>query len=86
MILRRSVILALGSMPLLTRNALSQTAVKVRHVGLLSSGAPFADTSEIVVGLKTGFSKRGYVVGGVSAASGGQRKRTRTGCRNSSMI
>jgi putative tryptophan/tyrosine transport system substrate-binding protein len=50
-------------MPLLTHNVLSQTAIKARHVGLLSSGAPFADTSDIVVGLKTGFAKRGYVVG-----------------------
>jgi putative ABC transport system substrate-binding protein len=32
-------------------------------VGLLSSGAPFTDTGEIVVGLTAGFSKRGYVVG-----------------------
>src|SRR5262249_27795901 len=50
MILRRSVILALGSMLLLTRGVFSQTAVKVRRVGLLSSGAPFADTSEVVIG------------------------------------
>lgn len=63
MILRRSIILALGSMPLLTRHAFSQTAVKTRHVGLLSSGAPFTDTSDIVVGLKAGFANRGYVVG-----------------------
>src|SRR5262245_59209867 len=63
MISRRSVILALGSMPLLTRGVFSQTAVKVRRVGLLSSGAPFADTGEVVVGLTAGFSKRGYVVG-----------------------
>src|SRR5215472_16844377 len=63
MILRRSVILALGSMLLLTRGVFSQTAVKVRRVGLLSSGAPFADTSEVVIGLTAGFSKRGYVVG-----------------------
>jgi hypothetical protein len=63
MILRRSVILALGLTPLLTRKVFSQTAVKARHVGLLSSGAPFTDASDIVVGLKTGFSTRGYVVG-----------------------
>jgi putative tryptophan/tyrosine transport system substrate-binding protein len=63
MISRRSVILALGSMPLLANGVFSQTAVKARHVGLLSSGAPFADTSEIVTGLTAGFSKRGYVVG-----------------------
>jgi ABC-type uncharacterized transport system substrate-binding protein len=63
MISRRSVILALGSIPLLANGVFSQTAVKVRRVGLLSSGAPFADTSEIVTGLTTGFSKRGYIVG-----------------------
>jgi putative tryptophan/tyrosine transport system substrate-binding protein len=62
-ILRRSVILALGSMPLLPLGVFSQTAVKPRRVGLLSSGAPFTDTGEIVVGLTAGFSKRGYVVG-----------------------
>src|SRR6516164_2890226 len=63
MILRRSVILALGSMLLLTRGVFSQTAVKARRVGLLSTGAPFTDTSPVVVGLTAGFSKRGYVVG-----------------------
>jgi hypothetical protein len=63
MLLRRSIILALGSMPLLAHLAFSQTAVKARRVGLLSSGAAFTDTSEIVIGLTTGFSKRGYVVG-----------------------
>jgi putative tryptophan/tyrosine transport system substrate-binding protein len=66
MILRRSVILALGSMgsmPLLARRAFPQTAVKVRRVGLLSSAAPLTDTTPVVVGLATGFSKRGYVVG-----------------------
>src|SRR6516164_5953249 len=63
MISRRSVILALGSMPLLTRRAFSQTAVKARRLGLLSSGAPFTDRSEIVIGLTAGLSKRGYVVG-----------------------
>jgi putative ABC transport system substrate-binding protein len=62
-ILRRSVILALGSMPLLSLGVFSQTAVKPRRVGLLSSGAPLTDTSEVVVGLTAGFSKRGYVVG-----------------------
>jgi ABC-type uncharacterized transport system substrate-binding protein len=62
-ILRRSVILALGSMPLLPLGVFSQTAVKPRRVGLLSSGAPLTDTSEVVVGLTAGFSKRGYVVG-----------------------
>jgi ABC-type uncharacterized transport system substrate-binding protein len=63
MILRRSVILALGSMPLLTGSAFSQTAVKTHRVGLLSSSAPLTDSSEVVVGLTAGFSKRGYVVG-----------------------
>src|SRR5215471_19958709 len=55
MILRRSIILAIASMPLLARAAYSQTAVKVRYVGLLSSGAPFTDTSEIVTGLTAGY-------------------------------
>jgi len=63
MILRRSVILALGSMPLLAPGVFSQTAIKVRRLGLLSAGGPFTDTSEVVVGLTAGFSKRGYVVG-----------------------
>src|SRR5215831_13440093 len=63
MIVRRSVILALGSMPLLPLGVFSQTAVKARRVGLLSAAAPFTDTSEVVVGLTAGFSKRGYVVG-----------------------
>jgi len=40
-----------------------QTAVKARRVGLLSSGAPFTDRSEIIVGLTSGFSKRDYAVG-----------------------
>jgi putative ABC transport system substrate-binding protein len=63
MILRRSAILMLGSVPLLARGAFSQTAVKARRVGLLSSGAPVADTSPLLIGLTAGFSKRGYVVG-----------------------
>jgi len=63
MIMRRSLILALGSMPLLIGSALSQTAVKAHRVGLLSSGAPLTDNSEVVVGLTAGFSKRGYIVG-----------------------
>jgi putative tryptophan/tyrosine transport system substrate-binding protein len=63
MLLRRSIILALGSMPLLAHPSFSQPAVKVRRVGLLSSGAPFTDTSELVTGLTAGFSKRGYAVG-----------------------
>jgi hypothetical protein len=83
MILRRSVILALGSMPLLARGVFSQTAVKARRVGLLSSGAPFTDTSEIFVGLTAGFSKRGYVVRVLCFSSGEQLKHTRTDCRDS---
>jgi putative tryptophan/tyrosine transport system substrate-binding protein len=63
MISRRSIILALGSMPLLARGAWSQTAVKARRVGLLSSGAPYTDTNPVLIGLTAGFSKRGYVVG-----------------------
>jgi ABC-type uncharacterized transport system substrate-binding protein len=55
MILRRSVILTLGSMPLLARGVFSQTAVKARR--------PLTDTNPVVVGLTAGFSKRGYVVG-----------------------
>ncbi len=63
MILRRSVILMLGYVPLLARGAFSQTAVKAHRIGLLSAGAPFTDASPILVGLTAGFSKRGYVVG-----------------------
>ena len=63
MVLRRYVILALGAMPLLSREVFSQAAVKVRRVGLLSSGAPLTDTNDVVVGLSAGFSKRGYVIG-----------------------
>ena len=63
MILRRSVILGFGLIPWLARGAFSQTAIKARHVGLLSSKPSFTDTSDIVVGLMTGFSRRGYVVG-----------------------
>jgi ABC-type uncharacterized transport system substrate-binding protein len=63
MILRRSVILALGSMPLLASGVFSQKAVKARRVGLLTSGAPLTDTSPIITGLTAGFSKRGYAVG-----------------------
>jgi hypothetical protein len=55
MIVRRSVILALGSIPLLARAVFSQSAVKARRVGLLSWGAPFTDTSPVVVGLAAGF-------------------------------
>ena len=50
-------------MPLLIGSASSQTAVKAHRVGLLSSGAPLTDNSEVVVGLSAGFSKRGYIVG-----------------------
>ena len=60
---RRSIILALGSMPLLVRGVFSQTAINARRLGLLSSAAPLTDNSEVVVGLTAGFSKRGYVVG-----------------------
>jgi putative tryptophan/tyrosine transport system substrate-binding protein len=63
MISRRSVVLALGSTPLLAGGTFPQTAVKARRVGLLSSGAAFTDTNPVVVGLTAGFSKRGYVVG-----------------------
>ena len=63
MILRRSLILALGSMPLLAGEAFCQKAVKARRVGLLSSAALFTDTSPVITGLTAGFSKRGYVVG-----------------------
>src|SRR5262252_5608964 len=63
MILRRSVVLALASIPLLAREAFSQTAVKARRVGLLSSAAPLTDNSDVVVELTAGFSKRGYVIG-----------------------
>ncbi len=63
MIVRRSIILALGSMPVWVRSVLSQAAVKPRRVGLLSSGAAFSDASPLVIGLTAGFSKRGYVVG-----------------------
>ena len=64
-ILRRFAILALGLLPLLAHSAFSQTQteVKAHRVGLLSAGGPFTDTSEVVVGLTAGFSKRGYVIG-----------------------
>ena len=78
MILRRSVILALGSMPLLARGVFSQTAVKARRVGLLSSSAPLTDTNPVVVGLTAGFSKRGYVVLFERRA---ELTHTRTDCR-----
>jgi hypothetical protein len=84
MLLRRSIILALGSMPLLAHPSFSQPAVKVRRVGLLSSGAPFTDTSELVIGLTAGFSKRGYAVGSSILSIGGRLKHTPIGCRGSS--
>ena len=62
-ILRRFAILVLGLLPLLAHSAFSQTEVKAHRVGLLSAGGPFTDTSEVVVGLTAGFSKRGYVIG-----------------------
>src|SRR5689334_1646903 len=71
MILRRSLLLALGSMPLLIGSASSQTALKARRVGLLSSGAPLTDNNEVVVGLTAGFSKRGYIVGRSVVYGGG---------------
>ena len=83
MILRRSVILALASIPLQARGVFSQTAVKARRVGLLSSAAPLTDNSDVVVGLRAGFSKRGYVVGSSLFLSGGQLKHNRTDCRSS---
>jgi hypothetical protein len=45
--LRRSVILTLASTPFLAGAVFSQTTAKARRLGLLSSGAPFSDTSEI---------------------------------------
>jgi hypothetical protein len=63
MVLRRSVIFALGAMPLLACGVFAQAPIKARRVGLLASGAPYTDTSELVIGLKAGFSKRGYVSG-----------------------
>jgi len=64
MILRRSIIFALGSMPFLSGEVFSQAAVKAHRVGLLSlSGASLTDTSDLVIGLSAGFSKRGYVIG-----------------------
>jgi len=48
---------------LLAGDVFSQTAIKARHVGLLSAGAPFDDKHPLVTGLTAGFSKRGYVVG-----------------------
>ena len=63
MISRRSIVLALGSVPLGIRAARSQQARTPRRVGLLSSGAAYTDTSPVVRGLTAGFSKRGYVIG-----------------------
>lgn len=63
MISRRSIVLALGSVPLLIRSVWSQTAPRPHRIGLLSSGAPYTETSPVVRGLTAGFSKRGYVVG-----------------------
>jgi putative ABC transport system substrate-binding protein len=63
MISRRSIVLALGSMPLLARSSMSQTAIKSHRVGLLTAGAPFTESSEIVVRLTADLSQRGYVVG-----------------------
>jgi putative tryptophan/tyrosine transport system substrate-binding protein len=63
MISRRSLALVIGSMPLLARAAVSQTAIQARRVGLLSSAAPLTDSTPMVTGLTAGFTKRGYVVG-----------------------
>src|SRR5689334_18516005 len=60
---RRSIVLALGLVPLLMRTARSQTAPRPHRIGLLSSGAPYTETSPVVRGLIAGFSKRGYAVG-----------------------
>ena len=60
MILRRSVVFALASITLLAREAFSQTAVKARRVGLLSSAAPLTDNSDVVVGLTAGFDAGAY--------------------------
>src|SRR5262249_48489600 len=49
--------------PLSVPRVADQPHVKARRVGLLSSGAPLTDNSDVVVGLTAGFSKRGYVVG-----------------------
>src|SRR5262249_56802653 len=48
---------------MLAYGAFAQTQFKAHRLGLLSAGGPFTDTSEVVVGLTAGFSKRGYVVG-----------------------
>src|SRR5262249_27674820 len=45
MISRRSIILAIASMPLLARAVYSQTAVKARYVGLLVPGTEAATSS-----------------------------------------
>src|SRR5262249_59572810 len=62
-ILRRFAVLVLGLLPMLAYAAFAQTQFKAHRLGLLSAGGPFTDTSEVVVGLTAGFSKRGYVVG-----------------------
>jgi hypothetical protein len=74
MISRRSVVLALGSMQMLARSATSQVAATPHRVGLLTAGAPLADASEIVTGLKAGFS------------NGVRLKHTPTDCRDSLTI
>ena len=83
MILRRSVILALGSMPLLTRGVFSQTAVRARRVGLLSAGAPFAAQARSLSGLQLGFPSAATLSEDLCFSSGGQLKHTRTDCRGS---
>lgn len=60
--LRRSLVLALSSLPVLVRDLHPQT-IKPHHVGVLSAGAPLTDANPLVVGLSAGFAKRGYAIG-----------------------
>jgi hypothetical protein len=76
MILRRSVILAFASIPLLVHGAFSQTAVKARRVGLLSSSAP-------LLGLLLGFPSAAMLSDALWLTSGEQLKHTRNSCRGS---
>jgi putative ABC transport system substrate-binding protein len=63
MIKRRTFLLALPLLPTLPRVARAQSPAKVYRVGLLGPGAPFNETSPVVIGLSKGFAKRGYTVG-----------------------
>src|SRR5262249_37791648 len=72
MLLRRSIILALGSMPLLARLGFSQTAVKARRVGLLSSGAPSPTRVRSLLGLRLGFPSAAMLSAALSFSIGGQ--------------